>query len=124
MKGLLLGCELLSLAIIVLAAVFFRTFTLSDVPRGVADDEVIEGLEASFVARGEGYPVFFVLGGSLVGLLLGVSPPGNRVSLVAMRPTQPRRLAMGHHHLPTVARPLARTSLTDAPFSHDGRRGQ
>jgi len=51
--------ELFLLAIIVLVAIFLRTFRLSDLPRGMTGDEAVRGLEASLVARGERYPVFF-----------------------------------------------------------------
>ena len=48
------------LAIIVLVAIFFRTYRLDAIPRGMSGDEAIRGLEALSIARGEGYPVFLV----------------------------------------------------------------
>lgn len=50
--------ELLLVAIIVLVAVFFRTFRLDSLPRGMIGDEAQRGLEALAIAHGGYYPVF------------------------------------------------------------------
>ncbi len=50
--------ELLIFASIVLVAVFFRTFRLNSLPRGMTADEAAFGLEALAIVQGEDYPVF------------------------------------------------------------------
>ena len=47
------------LAIIMLVAIFFRTFRLGTVPGGLTDDEALWGFQATRVANGEIRPIFF-----------------------------------------------------------------
>jgi 4-amino-4-deoxy-L-arabinose transferase-like glycosyltransferase len=51
--------EFAILAIIMLVAVFFRTFRLDTVPGGLTDDEALWGYQATRVANGEIRPIFF-----------------------------------------------------------------
>ena len=51
--------EFAVLAIIMLVAVFFRTFRLDTVPGGLTDDEATWGVRASRVANGEIHPILF-----------------------------------------------------------------
>ena len=65
MKAALWRRELLLVTVIVLVAVFFRTFRLDSLPRGMIADEAQRGLEAMAIARGGYYPVFLRLTGGL-----------------------------------------------------------
>ena len=51
--------EFAILAIIMLVAVFFRTYRLDTVPGGLTDDEATWGFRASRVANGEIHPILF-----------------------------------------------------------------
>jgi len=65
MKAALWRRELLLVTVIVLVAVFFRTFRLDSLPRGMIADEAQRGLEAMAIAHGGYYPVFLRLTGGL-----------------------------------------------------------
>ena len=58
MKRLSSRYEVALLALIVMVAMFFRTFRLDAIPRGMTADEATFGLEAWAIARGDSYPVF------------------------------------------------------------------